>query len=441
VGYLTLDEIPSGRLCRPLFIPDDAMWLALFGGALTELTLAYNYQQFGTLTPQEMADACAEVINQWYEDMCGDCVLPDGQPVLRLGEGGHVEQLINGEWQEPTGDYYLPPPAARTEPTPEERKCLAAWNAANVLKLMYEEITDAYGTGLGNLEAIAAIGTWLAGAVLAALGLAMPALALLALAAWQAGFEIVEFVTADFWTSAFDDNIRCALLRSAIDTDGVVTFDWVKLNNELLFQIDWFDPTAGSFSLAAQVRWMMTQIGIEGVNLAGATTGITSADCDDCVTYWTYIWHFEDDPGNWAILSGQPGSLEECGFETGVVYVGGDPSRGRRQTILQFASFPTDAEVRRITFRQTSTIGVASLGYPNDAIVVNGSIVATGIPANIPTEAVAAGDYTGTYEIQYFLGVGACDGCGDPGGVGCVFEAEISGVGEPPTAFTGGNFI
>jgi len=299
VGYLTLDEIPVGRLCRPIFIPDDPMWLALFGGALTELTFPYNYQQFGTLTPQEMADACAEVIAEWYEAICQSCELPEGEPIMRIGLDGVLEQLIDGAWSPPAGDYFIPPPEAREESTAEERRCLAAANAANVLKLMYEEITDEYGTGLGYLEAITTFAVFVIGLIAPPVGLVTRALALLALAAWQVAFDTAEFVTADFWTSAFDENIRCALFRSSVDTDGVVTFNFEQVNYELIYQVNWIDPTGGSFALAAQVRWMLGQITGDGLNLAGATTAITEADCSDCDETPCRDWNFRDTDGGW----------------------------------------------------------------------------------------------------------------------------------------------
>jgi len=275
------------------------MWLALFGGALTELTLPYNYQQFGTLTPQEMADACAEVINQWYADICASCDLPDGEPVMRLGEDGQPEQLIDGAWTTPTGDYAIPSPEARTEPTAEDRKCLAAMNAAYTLKLLYEEVTDEWGSTLGTLEAIANISVWLITFFNPAVGLTMKALALIALGAWKIAFDTVEFVTADFWTEQFDSNFKCALLRAAHDDAGVVTFDFDQVNTELITQINWFDPTAGSYSLAAQVRWLLGQITAAGLNLAGATTALTIPDCDDCVLPFCYLFDDSTELSGW----------------------------------------------------------------------------------------------------------------------------------------------
>ena len=72
--------------------------------------------------------------------------------MLRLNANGQIEQLSNGAWVEPDGDYEIPPTPARTEPTAAERKCLAAANAANVLQQTYEQITDEIAEGLTVAE-------------------------------------------------------------------------------------------------------------------------------------------------------------------------------------------------------------------------------------------------------------------------------------------------
>lgn len=295
--YLTLDEIPEGRLCRPLFIPDDTMWLALFSGALTELTLPYNYQQFGTLTPQEMADACAEVIAQWYDDICGSCQLPDGDKIVRLNEDNVWQELENGIWQETTGDYYIPPPAAREEPTSEERRCLAAANATNTLQIMYEELTDLFGSALGTIEAITEWAGFIGAAILPGLGLAVRALLTIGVIAFKEIFDFTEFITADFWTSQFTDNMRCTLYECSSDDAGVVTFDFDCAWQKIKGQIEWLDPTIASAALAGQVLFMLNSIGAQGLNLAGATTAIEDAYCDNCGVEHCYEINFLTENG------------------------------------------------------------------------------------------------------------------------------------------------
>jgi len=337
--YLTLDEIPEGRLCRPLFIPDDTLWLALFSGALTELTFPYNYVQFGTLTPQEMADACTEVIEQWYEDICGTCELPDGDKIMRLNEDNIWQELIDGVWQEPTGDYYIPPPAAREEPTAEERRCLAAANATNVLFVMYEELTDLFGEALGTIEALADWAGFIGAAIIPGLGLAVRALLTIGVIAFKEVFDFTEFITADFWTSTFTDNMRCTLYECSTDTAGVVTFDFDCAWERIKGQIQWLDPTIASAALAGQVLFMLNSIGAQGLNLAGATTAIETADCSECGVLHCYELNFRtsNHSGEFTLSGGS--------YSSGIGYIGTGGSAPNFQDVYGYWAFPEDIQV------------------------------------------------------------------------------------------------
>ena len=60
--YLTPDTLPGSTRCRALLIPDEKTWLALVTGALSELTYEYNWEQFGTATPDETAQAFRDML-------------------------------------------------------------------------------------------------------------------------------------------------------------------------------------------------------------------------------------------------------------------------------------------------------------------------------------------------------------------------------------------
>jgi len=68
--YLTPQDLPEGDDCRPLSIPASTEWLALFGGALTELTKKYNWQDSGGLTVDETVEKMTEIIDAWYTESC-----------------------------------------------------------------------------------------------------------------------------------------------------------------------------------------------------------------------------------------------------------------------------------------------------------------------------------------------------------------------------------
>lgn len=101
-AWLTTDSIPNPVTSRVLLIPDDEQWIAIVCGAILELTSAYNWEQFGTNTPQECADRAWQMYLEFRDSkgrvhMIGEFVpfagatnplpglwLPcDGQSVLR----------------------------------------------------------------------------------------------------------------------------------------------------------------------------------------------------------------------------------------------------------------------------------------------------------------------------------------------------------------------
>lgn len=71
-AWLTPDSLPTGGdICRPLFIPDDIYLLAAVNGALEELAKSYNWEQFGSITPEATAERMRDMLDAWYSQPCG----------------------------------------------------------------------------------------------------------------------------------------------------------------------------------------------------------------------------------------------------------------------------------------------------------------------------------------------------------------------------------
>lgn len=68
--YLTGNSIPVGQKCRVIHVPDDPAFMAALNGAMLELTYPYNWEQFGTLTPDEMAQAFIEIYGEFADSVC-----------------------------------------------------------------------------------------------------------------------------------------------------------------------------------------------------------------------------------------------------------------------------------------------------------------------------------------------------------------------------------
>jgi len=65
VGYLTPDSIPADTICRVLFIPNNAEFIANVTGALQTLTIPDSWTPQGALTPEESADALVNMFDQF----------------------------------------------------------------------------------------------------------------------------------------------------------------------------------------------------------------------------------------------------------------------------------------------------------------------------------------------------------------------------------------
>lgn len=66
--YLTPDNPPANSfVCRRIFIPNSLDFLMIVNGALSELTIPKNYEQFGELTPDETVQFMVEMWLKYIE--------------------------------------------------------------------------------------------------------------------------------------------------------------------------------------------------------------------------------------------------------------------------------------------------------------------------------------------------------------------------------------
>ena len=88
MGYPTPNNLPTERVCREIFIPDDPLWLAVYNGLMSYVTNAWAWEKIGTLTPEECA---AEAANIYYEFVDSEC----GEPPVSYFEGARVRKSTN----------------------------------------------------------------------------------------------------------------------------------------------------------------------------------------------------------------------------------------------------------------------------------------------------------------------------------------------------------
>lgn len=102
-GYLTPDTLPADTICRVLFIPNNEEFIANVTGALQQLTFDWNWTKYGSLTPEQAAEAMVPMFDRFCfnEGVCrmvGELVLWAGTGApnadnLLLCDGSHVSNV------------------------------------------------------------------------------------------------------------------------------------------------------------------------------------------------------------------------------------------------------------------------------------------------------------------------------------------------------------
>lgn len=106
-AWLTPDQlVDAGTFCRRLSIPDDPHLIAAVSGALHELTLSYNWEQFGTMTPQEAAALMDGVLWEYFHsDGCETVPAPYWDD--DTGEDADDEAPSPFPWYEDVADWLV----------------------------------------------------------------------------------------------------------------------------------------------------------------------------------------------------------------------------------------------------------------------------------------------------------------------------------------------
>lgn len=329
--FVTPDYASAEYQCRTLRTPNNLEMLGVFNKALLLMLDPYNWEQINDtdLTVDETITLVTSILAEfWATETCGDgggCMLPGlDTPPFRLGVDGRFEMLDpeTGEWGAPSGEYEIPPTPPREESTSFDRRCAAAANAANVMKQLYEAITDEISLGGDALQVAAAMVAALVTAVGGWIAAPVYAIIQLTIALFVGMIELLQVLGGDVWTTEFDNRLKCALLACATSTGDVVTFDLACIREQLNQPPDLLNPTwFYELQLFAQVLYLMEVITMDGLNAAGATTGIADANCDDCEGWcWTIDFtetdgefhHIDAGTGDWTSGVGWVGTVEDA---------------------------------------------------------------------------------------------------------------------------------
>lgn len=116
----TFDQPTADDTCRQFVIPADENVLAAIGGALSELTKPYNWQQVGNMTPEEAAEFFSALLLAYYESECGtgDVDAPFWDDTDGENADDTVEPEFTETWYE-TASWWILKAFVATAVTPE----------------------------------------------------------------------------------------------------------------------------------------------------------------------------------------------------------------------------------------------------------------------------------------------------------------------------------
>jgi len=69
LAWLTADSLPSAWIDYRFRLPDDDAWRAQVRGALVALMYSENFEPFGTLTPEQMADTWGDIVLEFFNEV------------------------------------------------------------------------------------------------------------------------------------------------------------------------------------------------------------------------------------------------------------------------------------------------------------------------------------------------------------------------------------
>lgn len=314
-GYLLPDPIDGDRICVEVSVPDIPEHRAAFVGALQELSRWWNWQRDTEHTAVLVAQIWAVIVENVLEQLdsrntdCTEVIMDVRQNVT---DPCILEKTVNGttwtpfadlrlcmprirfnliynhyEWsgdgiiwiqfpQAPPSTYdpaiptITPPP--RTEATANDRICLAAANCAYVLRLTYNDLQERMFAEVifNGFDAADALGLVLGMVLDFAYRVVAAAVSLATIVGLQAAYQANDF------TDAAEAELVCILIGAATDTGGVITFDW----NEVFSALSTYG--FGNFPELDLLQPVLSFIGGDGLNMAGAVQFLTSSTYCDC---------------------------------------------------------------------------------------------------------------------------------------------------------------
>lgn len=439
LAWLTPDTLPTETFCRQLSIPNDPLILAAVSGALYPLTKSYNWEEYGSVTPDEIASAMLDMFDAYVSQTTGDCEgngMTCADVLACLGAAG--VSLYEYPFVRKSPTTGLPQwsidettwwELETVTTTPVGETCLAATRAALVMGRFWQQTFVAAGELF--FGALATANAFLQQVNQGLLGILYGSNAQLANAIIFTDFDFSTYMVQSDLTENQYDLLTCLLLEHAtLQDDGTVTFNFGAVRDNLISTLGVNPGTA--------LTLLFDYAGEAGLNQAGQV-GITDVgDCSSCGA-WFHDYDFTLASGPFAaghIDSPAPGDFGV--YTPGVGWEDTTASSGacrRRGVFLTLASNPATT-ITRVLVEYTYTAASGSLwgSFGTYAAQMSGGAVSIA-GATYPTLPPVGGfDVSGSWEGDGFqFSLMACVGCaGSTGGTCTITRLRVEGVGTDP---------
>lgn len=358
-GWILPTDPNAPTVCLTFNIPNDRNAIAAALGAMWEMSKPHNWQQGN---PQAAIDFARRMELLLLDDFAQDktdeecmdcnsafaCISPylrtfpnatyrvqDDMPQFSL-DGGTTWTDMPPDSGEPS----YPPLTATPGATEDERLCLAATRAMRTYNALYRQSAGAVAAGLANT--LSAIDN-----ILYQINLMIAdfvwghATAVIRALDWDNADLPTDFAAPDL-TSQQQEDLTCLLLENASEANGIVTFDYQAV----------FDNLIATFGVnpGTALTLLFGYIGAEGLNRAGNVENTDTGACTGCDEAFCYEWNLAAENGEFVVQSGPATWVSGQGWNGGFLDV-------NSREHLDIGKFFTAVRLTRVEIQYNKTAG------------------------------------------------------------------------------------
>lgn len=438
--FTTPPSLPETNITRCVAIPASRHWLGLMNAALLFLSEAWRYEQIDAedMTPEETAAVWYSIYEQYLTGECegvGCCTElrrnPNTGRLEASTDGGLTWLDVDeGPWVDAPNVPYATTPPPLAQGSDEADRCLAAWNAADVIAEFYRQ--TAGEAGALSYNTLLSMNMFLNELNNALLELVYPQQGRLLNASGFLDFDWGEYAEAPTLDSTALDALRCLLFCNATVTDGIVSFDFGAVFDNLIAELGANPGTA--------VTLLVGYMGEAGLNHAGGVLANDTAECDcpACDGTWCYEFDFTATNGGFnPVAYALPAVGSNGVYSAGIGWEDTTVATGsaRRRGVGIEREF-TATVITRVEMEYSYTGGAGS-GWSGSYATMGlnlgeTTVIDRGYPTGpLSSPAAVDGEWPAD-SILFSLMSSVCSSCGSSGGTATITRLTLYGNGENP---------